>query len=292
MSLDALLHRREPTAFELLRSNPLLFLSQRVNSWSTCRHPVISEPPVRIVCIADTHNHHHHIGLLPDGDILIHAGDLSQSGTLEELHDTLDWLASHPHPHKLFIAGNHDHALSIDDTERAALLATYPTLTYLQESSTALSVRGRTLHVYGSPFTPAHGSWPFQYRRGAQHDARWDAIPPDTDILITHGPPAHHTDRGSGCNALLAALWRVRPLLHICGHIHAGRGIEVLRWDRAQTAYERICAKVGGWMDLLVVLWGAIGWNAASIRQTVLVNAACLGGFRDEQTRGAVVINL
>lgn len=45
---------------------------------------------------------------LPDRDILIHAGNLAQSGSFEELQKTLSWLRSQPHHTKIIVAGNHD----------------------------------------------------------------------------------------------------------------------------------------------------------------------------------------
>lgn len=65
----------------------------------------------------------------------------------------------------------------------------------------------------------------------------WSAIPLDTDILITHTPPHRHCDRSAshgldlGCEDLRRALWRVRPRLHVCGHIHEAHGAERVRWE-------------------------------------------------------------
>lgn len=65
----------------------------------------------------------------------------------------------------------------------------------------------------------------------------WSAIPLDSDIVVTHTPPYHHCDefvtkrRAMGCEDLRRALWRVRPRLAVCGHVHEGRGVERVRWD-------------------------------------------------------------
>lgn len=235
--MDSLFDRRPPTALELFIRNPLLYVAQIVYRLRANRiQPYASSAtPIRVVCISDTHSHHDRVPPLPDGDILIHAGDLTHSGGATEVHAALQWLSEQSHPHKLFIAGNHDRALSEPDT-RTALLSAFPNIIYLEQASVDLTILGRTLHCYGSPPTPKHGSWPFQYPR--QH-ADWSGIPPQTDILVTHGPPAHHLDlHGAGCGALLAATWRVRPRLHVCGHIHAARGVERLDWSEAQAAYE------------------------------------------------------
>ena len=57
-------------------------------------------------------------------------------------------------------------------------------------------------------------------------------IPDDTAVLITHGPPFGIRDRNvtgefTGCRDLLAAITRVRPRLHVFGHIHEGAGTQV-----------------------------------------------------------------
>jgi 3',5'-cyclic AMP phosphodiesterase CpdA len=62
---------------------------------------------LRIVVISDTHGLHERIAV-PDGDVLVHAGDLTARGRREELEAFNDWLGHLPHRHKLIIAGNHD----------------------------------------------------------------------------------------------------------------------------------------------------------------------------------------
>jgi hypothetical protein len=53
-------------------------------------------PNLRIVCISDTHGMHSELRV-PDGDILIHAGDFMASGnTTKEIASFNDWLASSP----------------------------------------------------------------------------------------------------------------------------------------------------------------------------------------------------
>jgi 3',5'-cyclic AMP phosphodiesterase CpdA len=69
----------------------------------------------RIVCISDTHAMTSHIRKkLPDGDILIHAGDFTRCGHLAEVREFNEWLNSQPHKHKIVIAGNHE--LSFDQS--------------------------------------------------------------------------------------------------------------------------------------------------------------------------------
>jgi predicted phosphodiesterase len=63
---------------------------------------------MQIVAISDTHGKHRDLQPLPEGDVLIHAGYVSRSGTKDQVTDFLDWFATQSHIHKIFIAGNHD----------------------------------------------------------------------------------------------------------------------------------------------------------------------------------------
>src|SRR3989337_1793862 len=68
---------------------------------------------MKIVSIADTHGFHHHVNV-PDGDILLHAGDLTMSGEIDVLKDVNKWFGKLPHSYKIVIAGNHDLSLGKD----------------------------------------------------------------------------------------------------------------------------------------------------------------------------------
>ena len=81
------------------------------------------------------------------------------------------------------------------------------------------------------------GLWAFGYLP-ERAPGLWDDIPMDADIVVTHTPPKYHCDeskdRGAaGCEALRQRLWRVRPRLAVCGHVHEGRGVECVLWDLA-----------------------------------------------------------
>lgn len=330
--LDSILNRPPLTTWDRFCLSPLLFLAQKIYTWSQLcyspnqAHKLSNLETVRVVCISDTHNTHNTQPALPAGDIIIHAGDLTQSGTVNELTDALDWLSALPHPQKLLVAGNHDRALA-DPATRDALLDKYPDVVYLQDSAVVLNVRGRVLRVYGSPYTPKHGSWVFQYPRVSlispqsaprqefattnvqreetelQASCIWPSIPLATDILVTHGPPFAHLDlspRGSGCVSLLSALWHVRPRLHVCGHIHGARGVEALLWGRAQLAYEELCAGRSGWWGLVRLIRFTVTEQVMRVFQmgegvgkgTLLVNAAAVGGVKDDQRRGAILVEI
>jgi hypothetical protein len=92
-----------------------------------------------------------------------------------------------------------------------------------------------TFKIFGSPYSPAKGMWAFGYENAAA-ESLWNKIPFDSDIVVTHTPPKYHLDersdrRAAGCEALRCRLWRVRPRLAICGHVHEGRGADIIRWD-------------------------------------------------------------
>lgn len=76
-------------------------------------------------------------------------------------------------------------------------------------------------------------------------------MPLDTDVLVTHTPARGHRAEGKGCEALRRAMWRVRPRLAVCGHVHAGRGVERVTWDldggRGNVPYAE--SRVEGWTD-------------------------------------------
>ena len=182
-----------------------------------------SRVTMRLVLISDTHGLHDRLEI-PDGDILIHAGDMSNVGEVDEIRDFADWFASCPHKHKLIIAGNHDFLFESEPAKARSLLRN---CVYLQDSESVIG----GLRFYGSPYTPRFFDWAFNQDRGPVSAARWAKIPAGIDVLITHGPPFGILDRNhlglfTGCRDLLDAVQRVRPRLHVFGHIHEGAGMQ------------------------------------------------------------------
>ncbi len=60
----------------------------------------------RFVCISDTHNANPGGSFkLPKGDVLIHAGDMSNQGSYSELKKTVQWLEEADFEAKIVIAG-------------------------------------------------------------------------------------------------------------------------------------------------------------------------------------------
>ncbi|KAF2207953.1 hypothetical protein CERZMDRAFT_71221 [Cercospora zeae-maydis SCOH1-5] len=215
-----------------------------------------TEQKVRIVCISDTHGHAPGEGyVIPPGDILIHAGDLTNQGSLSEIRKATTWLSSLNFAATIVVAGNHDLSLDpqygleyetgwrVVPEDVAAcrrLLLENPDFVYLQHSEAVVRVRekGVELRVFGSPYSPdsrGRQKWAFQYAPG-DAEAVWAGVGRDTDILVTHTPPAGICDGSShweagGCAALREKLREIRPLLHVCGHCHEGRGAAVVEWE-------------------------------------------------------------
>ena len=76
---------------------------------------------MRIVCLSDTHCRSDDFKV-PDGDVLIIAGDVCLRGSLTELQTFDAFLGQLPHKHKLFVAGNHDFPFAYVETAKAKTL--------------------------------------------------------------------------------------------------------------------------------------------------------------------------
>lgn len=177
---------------------------------------------MKLVLISDTHACHRKF-TTPPGDVLIHAGDIMNSGyDGDEIRDFNRWLADQPQTSKLVIAGNHDWLFENHRSTRNLIT----NATYLENSG--VTING--VKFWGSPARPEFCDWSFNYKRGEEIDKIWSMIPDDTDVLITHGPPAGHRDwvksghESLGCANLLGHVKRIKPKLHVFGHIHGGYG--------------------------------------------------------------------
>ncbi|KAL3908512.1 MAG: hypothetical protein SGILL_008454 [Bacillariaceae sp.] len=197
----------------------------------------------RLVIFSDTHGLHRKVHL-PRGDILIHAGDFSKTGEVKTIEDLSEYFAESGFQKIVVIAGNHDMTLDREYYQRRgdkihrnpmncdqAQAAIERNATYLNDSSWT-SDDGLTF--YGSPYSPYFFGWAFNLHRGEPIKECWDKIPSHeewpVDILMTHGPPLGRGDltaerRRAGCYDLLKAVQqRVKPRVHIFGHIHEGYG--------------------------------------------------------------------
>jgi Icc-related predicted phosphoesterase len=174
-----------------------------------------------IVCVSDTHSRHARTAV-PDGDVLVHAGDITRHGSLYDVEAFDQWLRTLPHRHKVVICGNHDFCFQEQPAKARALVTN---AIYLEDSGCEID----GLTFWGSPWQPWFGGWAFNLPRGEELAKVWGKIPDRVDVLITHGPPEgilDTTNRGGvvGCRDLLDRVRVVRPRLHVFGHIHEAAG--------------------------------------------------------------------
>lgn len=190
---------------------------------------------MKIVCISDTHGGHVDVSL-PDGDVLLHAGDVTAHGSEREFDDFLQWFESHPHSYRLLLAGNHDTYMEASMAE-ARRRCERAGVIWLNDSGTVID----GVSFWGSPITPRFHDWSFMRDPGEDIERHWRMIPDSTDVLITHGPPHGILDEvmrddGSlektGCPSLLQAVRSISPKLHIFGHIHEGHGDHIEQGTR------------------------------------------------------------
>ena len=151
----------------------------------------------RLTFISDTHTKHDKLnGFLPGGDLLLCAGDISSRGYITELENFFKWFNGiDNYDTKVFIAGNHDFGFQDENEKIKGLLTGYKTIDYLQDERMDLfDEEDQQLVIYGSPWQPEFHNWAFNLPRGEKIKEKWDLIPNDVDILITHGPPFSKLD--------------------------------------------------------------------------------------------------
>lgn len=195
--------------------------------------PTDGTPYLKVVCISDTHEQLHNV-TVPDGDVLIHAGDFTNNGKREELIKFNEEMTRFPHKYKLVVAGNHELGFDHDEnqsdrqdqdkglgTEDGYNLLT--NVTYLQDKEVVID----GIKFFGSSYHPLRG-FPFYRTRASELKECWRAVPNDTDVLITHTPPLGYLDQFGeerwGCRDLLQTVERIKPAYHIFGHVHERHG--------------------------------------------------------------------
>lgn len=194
---------------------------------------------MKIVTLSDTHNRHAEIKNIPEADIIIHSGDATNRGGISEVEDFLKWYGNLNYKHRIFIPGNHDFLFEKQPEFSKKLCDKYGVNLLIDES---IKIDG--YKIWGSPHTPWFHNWAFNKARTPVEAALykcaeifpyWQMIPDDIDILITHGPPYGILDeltykdcapKGEfiGCMDLANEIKRIKPMIHIFGHIHCGYG--------------------------------------------------------------------
>lgn len=204
---------------------------------------------MKIVCISDTHSlHREMLHEIPSGDILIHAGDLSNVGGRNDIMDFIYWFQNiKGFNTKIFISGNHDHCFERinqphhkGDYDWLNQLMVPENLSqsdivYLEDDEFIIEDPNFTkpIKFYGTPWQPWFYDWAFNLPRGGEElEEKWSKIPDDTDVLITHTPPNGILDyvlkggynENVGCELLREHMGRINPSLNVFGHIHEGYG--------------------------------------------------------------------
>ncbi|RDW57606.1 hypothetical protein BP6252_13688 [Coleophoma cylindrospora] len=193
--------------------------------------PIFDTNTLRIVCMSDTHEDNP-AALIPDGDIFIHAGDMTDYGNVAEFTTVLKWVQDLPHKVKILIAGNGDATLDNPYSQQNARLQNLKTdkirnrfnpealalftspdmrakgIHYLDREVRTVAyyrVRGsdtlRELNIYGNPLMPefSPNRWPFTYppHKSPEADEAWSKAPTAQDtvpIWVTHSPPLDRLD--------------------------------------------------------------------------------------------------
>ena len=194
---------------------------------------------VRIVCISDTHGKHRDVHL-PAGDILLHGGDFTKSGEVGSISELSAYFRCCGFSEVICIAGNHDMTLQPSYYQRnwnrfhrepfncEKAKDALRNCIYLEDSSYTTR---QGIEIYGSPWSPDFFNWAFNLPRGGPCKEAWKKIPKSTDVLITHGPPLGRGDKTqenghAGCYDLMVAVQeRVKPRVHVFGHIHEAAGV-------------------------------------------------------------------
>lgn len=190
-------------------------------------------------CISDLHGNY---PLLEGGDLLIVAGDLTKIDTKREYDDFCNWIQRLPYKKIVIIGGNHDNFIQYPDETGFAYWQGWSS--YLCDSGTEF----QGFKIWGSPWTQwFHGVNPkckaFMLNSEKELSKKWAMIPDDIDILVTHSPAYGIKDQAKrpksqfgyecvGSKSLQMELaTRLRPRLHVFGHIHEAFGIDAPTGD-------------------------------------------------------------
>ena len=163
---------------------------------------------MKILHISDTHGKHQILKDLPNADVIVHTGDITEDSTEEEVKDFIEWFSGLSYAHKIFIAGNHDNCLYGANIEGLP-----DNVHYLCNDS--ITIDG--IKFYGVPMF-------LQDDLDGNFLELFGRIPADTDVLLTHQPPLGILDEQDGINygdyTLYKRVMDVRPKYHLFGHLH------------------------------------------------------------------------
>ncbi|MFY4731204.1 metallophosphoesterase family protein [Nitrospira sp. BLG_2] len=220
---------------------------------------------MKIVAVADQHGYFTEI---PECDLLLIAGDICprDNHTLGYQECWLDsafkyWLKNQPVKKIILVAGNHDFIFESRLNTALNILKSIPHLTYLQDDYCYYE----DYKIYGSPWQLYHGGWAFNLYEPELKE-KWDKIPNDTHILVTHSPPKGYGDKAPrtinddnetqwpepehiGSPSLTEKIKIIQPKLHVFGHIHTGFG----QWQLNETILANVAQGKGRWPVVLTL---------------------------------------
>ena len=180
---------------------------------------------MKICCLSDTHQHHKKIKM-PEVDMIIHAGDFTYRGELDEVKKFLQWYGEQKAKYKLLVCGNHEVEISKQPFQLLQQMCEDQGIRILNNNHTI--VEGLT--IFGSPNSNKFGhGWAYNSTENELENI-YSSILPDTDVIITHGPAYGRLDRVlmGNCVGSMALTKRISELsnlkLHVTGHIHESRG--------------------------------------------------------------------
>lgn len=220
---------------------------------------------MKIVAVADQHGYFTEI---PECDLLLIAGDICprDNHTLSYQEVWLDsafkyWIKNQPAKKVILVAGNHDFIFESRLNTALNILSKIPHLTYLQDDYCYYE----DYKIYGSPWQLYHGGWAFNLYE-PQLKEKWDKIPDDTNILVTHSPPVGYGDKAPrtitddnetqwpepehiGSPSLTERIRIIQPKLHVFGHVHSGFG----QWKLNETILANVAQGKGRWPVVLTL---------------------------------------
>lgn len=187
---------------------------------------------MRIVATSDTHEPFP-ASFVPDGDVLIHAGDLMQSGYITEWDSRVESLRALPHKLKILVAGNHDIHMglyagpALQDLRRAGVHVLgmptgIDTVTIMPDLTLQPNGNGKGVRLLGLPMVHNLPRWAFNFSDDFLNEYMENKK--RADIVISHCPPAGVLDMNFGIKAYRRYLEEMEPDIWICGHIHEHGG--------------------------------------------------------------------
>jgi len=190
---------------------------------------------MKIVAISDTHAKWKDLKI-PECDVLVSAGDYSFKGERHLVKNFHEWgqkqIRDGKCKHFISVQGNHETWVEKNFQEAKELAQSVcPTVHFIDEG--LVEIDG--VKFWCSAIQPWFYNWAWNRHRGAEIKRHWDLIPDGIDVLVTHGPPMYVLDQlvradGTpsgqhvGCQDLMEAVKRIKPSVHIFGHIHCGYG--------------------------------------------------------------------